>query len=359
MRRVEWSAVLLMVCAGVTAALGIDDAAARTAATAASEEPVLRAPAPVRAQRSKKPAASGISSIQAQAERQARVSGVRSWGYQLAGMSIEEAARSPYDLLVVDATAGLASGKPFTAAQVEQLKRKPDGSRRLVVSYLSVGEAEDYRPDYFTPEYMTEDAPDWLLHENKDWKGNRLIAFCQEGWQLTILGDENGRNVYNSIDPSPLYRLIELGFDGIYLDRVDVYEEVAKQCDRAEDRMADFVARLAAHARLKNPTFLVIQQNAEGLLAHRKVVDAIDAVGKEDLFFGIGHTQKKNSDGAIRSSLRQLLAVKAAGKPVFVIDYLTDRGRREEARRLIEEQGFIPYIGPRNLGELWLPGKHF
>ena len=48
-----------------------------------------------------------------------------------------------------------------------------DGSRRLVISYLSIGEAEDYRPDYFTKEYLEEEAPDWLMHENKNWKGNR------------------------------------------------------------------------------------------------------------------------------------------------------------------------------------------
>lgn len=344
------------VAAIVAAVIGLSPAANAARSTGQTAGATTAVPAPVRAAR---PAKSREADLKAQAARLARVNGVRSWGYQLAGLSIDQAAASPYDLLVVDATTGLASGKPFTPAEVERLKRKPDGSRRLVVSYMSVGESEDYRPDYFTPEYMTEDAPDWLLQENKDWKGNRLIAFCMEGWQKTILGDEDGRSVYNSIDPSPLYRLIELGFDGIYLDRVDVYEEVGKYCPGAKQRMADFVVRLALHARKRDPGFLVIQQNAEGLLDSPKVVDAIDAVGKEDLFYGIGHTQKKNSDGAIRSSLQMLQLVKQAGRPVFVIDYLTDRGRREDARRLIEQQGFVPYIGPRNLGELWLPGKHF
>jgi hypothetical protein len=110
---------------------------------------------------------------------------------------------------------------------------------------------------------MTEDAPDWLMHENKDWKGNRLIRFCNEGWQLTILGDEDGRNVYNSIDPSPLYRLIELGFDGIYLDRVDVYSEITGECSNGARKMVDFIARLGTHARKRNPQFMVILQNAE------------------------------------------------------------------------------------------------
>ncbi len=295
----------------------------------------------------------------AQPERLKRINAVRSWGYQLHKLNIEDAARTPFDLLIVDATTGLAAGRHFLPSEVERLRSKPDGSRRLVISYLSIGEAEDYRPDYFSDEYMTEDAPDWLMHENPQWKGNRIIRFCHEGWQRTILGDETGRSVYNSIDPSPLYRLIELGFDGIYLDRVDVYSEIPKECPGAEAKMVDFVARLAAHARLRNPNFMVILQNAEELVQHPRMMSAIDALAKEDLFYGADHSQNLNSAGEIRGSLEHLKAVKAAGRPVFVIDYVTGEAKKADAKRRILEQGFVPYLGPRDLGRLWLPGKDF
>lgn len=182
-----------------------------------------------------------------------------------------------------------------------QLKSKPDGKPRLL-SYLSIGEAEDYRPDYFTPEYMTEDAPDWLLSENERWKGNRRIRFCEEGWQRTILGDDDGRNVYNSIEPSPLYRLIEAGVDGVYLDRVDVYSEVEKQCPDAARQMVAFVVGLAAHARKKNPNFIVMLQNAEELLAYKDLVNAIDGVAKEDLFYGADHSERPNPPAMVRDT---------------------------------------------------------
>lgn len=302
---------------------------------------------------------SRMSAADAQTARLTRINKARSWGYQLSGLKIEDAARSPYDLLVVDATTGLSANRHFLAAEVEKLKTKPDGTRRIVVSYVSVGEAEDYRPDYFTAEYMTEDAPDWLMQENRQWKGNRIIRFCSEGWQKTILGDEDGRNVYNSIDPSPLYRLIELGFDGIYLDRVDVYAEVGKDCPNAEARMVDFIARLGAHARKRDPNFLVILQNAEELVQHKRMMDTIDAIAKEDLFYGADHSQRANDAGSVRDSLVHLKAVKAAGRPVFVVDYVNDAGRKADAKRRIQEQGFIPYIAPRDLGTLWLPGKDF
>ena len=295
----------------------------------------------------------------AEPERLKRINAVTSWGYQLAGLSLDEAAKSPYELLVVDATGGLGDGKAFTREQVERLKRMPDGRRRVVISYLSIGEAEDYRSDYFSKEYMEEEAPDWLMKENPHWKGNRLIRFCEEGWQKTILGDEQGRNVYSGDDPSPLYRLLELGFDGVYLDRVDVYSEITKECPNGAAKMVEFVARLAAHARKKDPHFLVILQNAEELLADARMLSTIDGVAKESLFSGGDMSQKKNDKAVVETAIGYLNRAKAAGRAVFVIDYVTNKARAGDAVRQIAGAGFVPYVGPRNLGKLWLPGVNF
>ncbi len=294
-----------------------------------------------------------------QKQRSKQLSQVRSWVVQMQNLDVAQAAAVPADLIVADATSGAVGGKALSAGDVTALKRRPDGGRRLTISYLSIGEAEDYRPDYFNSEYMTEDAPDWLLKENERWKGNRLIRFCEEGWQRTILGDEDGRNVYNSLDPSPLYKLIELGFDGVYLDRVDVYSEVEKECPGAAAKMVDFVARLAAHARRKNPNFIVILQNAEELLARPQMIEAIDAVAKEDLFYGADHGQSENDQGMVATTLKHLAFAKAAGRPIFVLDYINDPATRAVDKARIEAAGFIPYFGPRKLDELWLPGPNF
>lgn len=286
--------------------------------------------------------------------RSQRMAQVKTWGNQLQELDPQVAIEAPFDMLVIDADTGIAGGGRLTPQQAAALKVKPDGSPRLLISYLSIGEAEDYRPDYFTAEYMTEDAPDWLLSENERWKGNRRISFCDEGWQRTILGDDDGRNVYNSIEPSPLYRLIELGVDGVYLDRVDVYAEVEKQCPDAARRMVAFVARLAAHARRKKPDFFVILQNAEELLRHPDMVEAIDAVAKEDLFYGIDHSERANDPAMVKEVIKNLSIARDAGKPVFVLDYLKDPDKRAADKAKIEAQGFIPYFGPRPLNELWI-----
>ncbi|MEQ1653722.1 MAG: endo alpha-1,4 polygalactosaminidase [Hyphomicrobium sp.] len=313
-------------------------------------------PKAVPAQKRAAPSLAATATRSQQKQRLTAVSAVRNWVVQMQNLDVTAAAAAPADLIVVDATSGASDGRALTQNDVSALKRRPDGRRRLAISYLSIGESEDYRPDYFNSEYMTEDAPDWLLKENDRWKGNRLIRFCEEGWQRTILGDDDGRNVYNSLDPSPLYKLIELGFDGVYLDRVDVYSEVQKECPDSAAKMVDFVARLAAHARKKSPNFIVILQNAEELLRFPKMIDAIDAMAKEDLFYGADHSERPNDLGMVNTVLANLAYAKAAGRPVFVLDYIHDPATRAADKAKIEAQGFIPYFGPRKLDQLWLPG---
>ena len=45
----------------------------------------------------------------------------------------------------------------FTPADLAKMKRKPDGSRRYVLAYISIGEAETYR--YYWNERGWPDAP--------------------------------------------------------------------------------------------------------------------------------------------------------------------------------------------------------
>ncbi|MEQ1698086.1 MAG: MJ1477/TM1410 family putative glycoside hydrolase [Hyphomicrobiaceae bacterium] len=337
-------------------AQGVSGAQSRSGTPSIVEPP--RAIKPPAAQQAKRPpAAPQFNAEAARTARLSRINAVKSWGYQLASLSLASAQSSPYGMLIVDATTGLDTGKPFTRDEVERLKRAPDGSRRLVISYLSVGESEDYRA-YYDKEYEIEEAPDWMMKENPQWKGNRLIRFCEKGWQNTILGDENGRSFYAD-EPSPLYRLLELGFDGVYLDRVDVYAEITKECPDGANKMVDFVSRLAAHARKRDPEFIVILQNAEELLAHSKMIDAIDAVAKESAFYGADMSQNKNPAAQVRDVLANLRLAKSAGRAVFVIDYVNDRARNADAVSRIKAEGFVPYIGPRNLDRLWLPGVQF
>ena len=91
----------------------------------------------------------------------ARPPQVRNWRYQLQNINPAEIASSSHDLVVIDYS---GEDGPFSPAQVERMKQKPDGSRRLVLSYMSIGEAETYRW------YWSQRSSSWGGPENKKWR---------------------------------------------------------------------------------------------------------------------------------------------------------------------------------------------
>lgn len=93
-----------------------------------------------------------------------------------------------------------------------RLKYKANGGKRLAISYLSIGEAEDYR--YYWQQEYNDNPPEWILQENPNWAGNYPVEYWDEDWQ----------NIIAKGDESYLRRIIDAGFDGVYLDIVDGYE---------------------------------------------------------------------------------------------------------------------------------------
>ena len=89
------------------------------------------------------------------------------------------------------------------------------------------------------------------------------------------------------------------------------------------------------------------------------MIASIDAIAKEDLFYGSDHSQKPNAQSSIAESLGHLRKVKTSGRPVFVVDYLQGSAAKADFQRRVRAEGFVPYVGPRDLGKLWLPGRDF
>ena len=114
-----------------------------------------------------------------------------------------------YDVVITDPY--FLGDVPFTWREVKALKRKPCGGNRFVLAYLSIGEAEDYRP-YWNPSWKRIPPP-WLEKENEDWPGNYKVRYWMEEWQKILLGGEG----------SCLDRIVEAGFDGVVLDIIDAF----------------------------------------------------------------------------------------------------------------------------------------
>jgi cysteinyl-tRNA synthetase len=123
---------------------------------------------------------------------------------------LNELRGTNYDILLIDAF--YDGTEALTENEVTSLKTKANGGARLVIAYMSIGEAENYR--YYWQSGWNTTPPSWLAEENPDWPGNYKVRFWLKSWQDIIYGNDN----------SYLKKILDAGFDGVYLDIIDAYE---------------------------------------------------------------------------------------------------------------------------------------
>ena len=115
-----------------------------------------------------------------------------------------------YDLLVMDLF--FHDGTEFTTSEINQLRNKANGSKRMLICYMSIGEAERYR--YYWQTNWDNSPPIWLDAENPNWPGNYKVKYWEPDWQNIIFGNNE----------SYLKKIINAGFDGVYLDLIDAFK---------------------------------------------------------------------------------------------------------------------------------------
>lgn len=274
--------------------------------------------------------ADGASGGEPAPSRHAQLATVRTWGIQLTGYGeaglrpVQDAA---FDLIVVDPSRWGNAGF-WTPAQVRGAARG-----RLLVAYLSLGAAESYRA-YWQPGWRVG-QPAWLLREDPDWPGNYDVAYWDPAWQALALRE--------------LDRALDQGFHGAYLDLIDAYERHPERPGAAAE-MVEWVCRAAAHARARDPEFLIIPQNAADLIRDPRYAGCVDATGQEETFVYATDTPTEAARQTDQLALSRLWT--AAGKPVLSLDYATDPALVRETYTRARAAGLVPYVTTVDLDSL-------
>ncbi len=283
---------------------------------------------------------------------------VESWGYQLQRIDLDQLAASDFDLLVIDYADD--SGQPFPPEDIAWLRA--DG--KLVVSYLSIGEAETYRP-YWDPTWVEGDecdappsasAPRWLEGVNPEWCGNYLVQYWDPEWQAIVM--------------DYLDAILAAGFDGVYLDKVDSFYTWTGEEDLgapfthpgAGPDMAALVETIAARGRAVHPGFIVVPQNAVEIIEYldgaqrAEYLATISGIAVEDTFFRpIGAWDENAAYNPQQYVIGLLAEYQAAGLPVFAVDYVTEPRKIARFAEEARAHGYIPYAGVRALNALMPP----
>jgi cysteinyl-tRNA synthetase len=276
--------------------------------------------------------------------------------YWLSTINLDEIRKSSFSYVVIDYSSTGAPGQAFTAVDISSLKESLP-SRRKIFCYFSIGEAEAYRyywHGWKAPRsaarglFLWNGEPPFLGPENPEWKGNYLVDYRQPGWQKILLE-------YLDI-------ILEQGFDGVCLDKVDSYETLELppyQIPQARQTMIELVARISAYGKSKRKGFKVYVQNGEELAwkegrPNRAYLDSIDGICREDIFIA---DRKRRSPEAIHETVNLLSIFKKTGKIIFSIDY-PDLKNKTEVRWVTEEaekHGYIEYCAPLGLDRIESP----
>lgn len=268
----------------------------------------------------------------------------KSWGYQLTELVFADLNRSPYDVLVVDPGSGNGSWG-LKATEIARLKRKPDGTRRVVLAYINIGEAEDYRA-YWRKAWTTK-PPAWLGAGNARWQGDHRVRHWHPEWRALVFGSRQ----------SMVGHAIAMGFDGVYMDRVDIWQFWCGERPSTFEDMVAFVTDISGWAKAQKPGFLIVPQNAEEMLQSPAYRAVIDGIGKEDFLFGDRGNDVANYETRIERAEMLLRLARADGLPVLAVEYTRDPANQTRAREHHGRLGSVLYFGPRSLAYLGQAGK--
>lgn len=260
--------------------------------------------------------------------------------YQLQGANNSSLTSADFKVGVVD-----YEDSKLTRSQISEL----ESSGKTLYSYLSIGEAEDFRP-YWDNGGWDDQAPSFVLGENPNWPGAFRVKFWDPAWQQIVF--------------SRLDEIVKQGYEGVYFDIVDGYtvQEVIAAYDKPGGNirtdMENFVIALSQRAKAINPDFKIIPQNGVELLnkgtlntptspltPNTAYLNAIDGIGKESTFtddntspVGWGPYDQHYIENALN-----------AGKFVLAIEYPTNTTLQQSVINQMLAAGYVPFIGTRAL----------
>jgi cysteinyl-tRNA synthetase len=121
---------------------------------------------------------------------------------------IKAISNTNYDAIAIDL---FFDDRPLTKVDLEQLKIKSNGGKRLVIAYINIGAAENWRY-YWSGNWIVND-PVWIKKQYPGYENEFYVQFWHEDWQNIIFGNET----------SYFKKIIDAGFNGAYLDNTEAY----------------------------------------------------------------------------------------------------------------------------------------
>ncbi|RLA74773.1 MAG: glycoside hydrolase, end-alpha-1,4-polygalactosaminidase [Epsilonproteobacteria bacterium] len=289
---------------------------------------------------------------------------ITTWMYQIQGLeersAIDLLGETTYDMLVVEPGHNFKEFPYDTSYLISKLKQKASGQKRMLLAYIDIGQAEDWRSywsdDWIAPTTTEPGTPDFLVTIDPDgWSGNYPVAYWDTQWQDIWLGTDG-----------IIKQLATYGFDGVYLDWVEAYDDdkvrelAISQGINPENTMISFIEKIKNIGKSINPDFVIISQNAPYLLDYDPVyyTSVTDAIATEDTwFYGKGDAEwddpnagdlsgdeRQGDDYSTANRIAQNKKYLNLGIPVFTVDYCISHSNAEMTYANAHNNEFIPLV---------------
>jgi uncharacterized protein (TIGR01370 family) len=247
--------------------------------------------------------------------RAERLRAVCSWAPVFGDSDLRRAGT--FDLVVVDAVRQRDGHVDTSATELRQLHN----GGALVLAYLSVGTVESWR------HYATDVPRSWTLAAIKRWTGERYVDARKRGWRALMAREARA--------------LAAAGFDGLYLDNLDVAE--------LHPETAGGIVELAETLAAAVPELLLVAQN--GLAVADRL--PIDGLAHEDVYWRWDGGYRRSTDAERAALLPRLRELREQGLPVFTLDYAPQgsAGARKALASSLAE-GFRPAVSVLDLDRL-------
>jgi cysteinyl-tRNA synthetase, unknown class len=230
-----------------------------------------------------------------------------------------------FDLLVVD-------GEEATRAEIGALH----DAGASVLAYLSVGTIEKWRSWY------------------RKLKRYRLRAW--QDWKDEWFADTSKRKLRQALARRIAPRILAKGFDGLFLDNVDMIETRNHRAQRKG--MRKLVRKLARLVHRRDD--LLFTQNGAWGLRKLGLLDLIDGWNREDVTWTFDfdrHRYVPNTERRLAQAQAELRRMAARGLITMATDYTkaSDDAAEAEAVANACEAGALPYVSDIGLTVKRLP----
>lgn len=117
-------------------------------------------------------------------------------------------ATTNYDVVILDL---FYENELFTPQELQQIKHKANGGKRLVICYMNIGSVEKFR--YYWKNNWKLKNPSWIQKKYDGYSDEFWVQFWNPEWQNIIFGNND----------SYLQKIIDAQYDGVYLDNIEAF----------------------------------------------------------------------------------------------------------------------------------------